>query len=119
MSLLLRRIRVYGKLGGMILLALAILLVVFMNRNNTARVWFFGMGGEVSTLWLIVVTALVSVATFWIGTKVVRTVRQLRALRQEARLKAAAEEQARLAKKLEEQERRIDEKLQDAITKDS
>ena len=48
-------------------LILAALLVILMNHGNKARLWLFHSFGDVSVLWLIVVTAVASI----VGWKII------------------------------------------------
>ena len=120
MGLTVRQIRVYGRATLMVLLAVAVLLIVLKNRGRTADVWLLWVfEGKVSTLWLLVITAATAIIVFWVLTKVVQTVREVRKVRREARLESAVTRQKEMAKRLEEQEKRIDQKVHDSIRKGS
>ena len=119
MGLTIRQIRVYGRAILMVPLAAAVLLIVLMNRGRTADVWLFHSFEKVSTLWLLVITAATAVIVFWVLTKIVQTVREVRKVRREARVESTVTRQKEMAKRLEEQEKRIDQKVHDSIRKES
>jgi len=54
-------IRAWAKLIGTLAVLAGCVLVIVMNRNNRADLWFFHGFEQVPVLWLIVVTAAVSV----------------------------------------------------------
>jgi hypothetical protein len=116
MALALRRIKVYVKLGATIAVVGAVLLVVLMNLNRTADVWFFHTYEKVPTFWLILVTAVSAIVGWWGIRKVVGVIRDLRELRASKVVERQREEQHRLAEELAEREKRIDEKLRRSIT---
>ncbi len=93
--------------------------VLAFNWRNTADVWFFHKFESVNVLWLLLITAAGSIVSFWIVSKVFGALRELRALRLERQKKRQLGEQRELAKKLEERERRIDEKLRRSIADES
>ncbi len=116
MGLALRRIKVYGKLTLIGVIAVLVLVVVFKNSSSTVDVWFFKTYEKINVLYLILITAVASIALFWIFTRiwgVLREVRELKKERQEAERLAA---QKKLADELAEREKRIDEKLRRSIT---
>jgi membrane protein YdbS with pleckstrin-like domain len=61
-----------------VILVLAVVLIIVMNRNNTATVWFFNDFKDISVLWLIVITAVVSVIARWIIGGVYRAWKELK-----------------------------------------
>jgi len=48
------------------ILVLAVVLLILMNRNYTTPIWFFHKFEQVSVLWLIVITAIISVISRWV-----------------------------------------------------
>lgn len=115
MGLALRRIKVYGKLALVGAILVVILLVVLLNRNNVADVWFFHTFEKINVLYLMLVTAAASVVVFW-GTMRIRGV--IREAREVCEERIAAERlaaQKRMADELTDRERRIDEKLRRSI----
>ena len=63
---------------GIILVAA---LIILMNWNKQAELWFFGDFGEVPVLWLIVITAVVSVVGWKIVSGLWRVYAELRRVR--------------------------------------
>lgn len=105
----------YFKLGLVAGIGVFLLVVILANRENKTDVWFGAQFEQVSTLWLIAVTAGASIVGFWVLTRIrglIKSVRSQRAQREHER--KLAQQQA-LAKELSAQERRIDEKLRKSI----
>lgn len=63
------KVKAWIKLGITVAAIVIVLLIVVKNWNNTTKLWFFGEA-TVNVLWLIVVTAVVSV----IGWRILRSV---------------------------------------------
>ena len=119
MGLAVKRIKVYLKLGAIIAIVLVALLIVFMNRNHKADIWFFGYYQQINVLWLILVTAIVSVIGWLVVSKIIGVVREVRQLRQAAAMEQQLDEQRRMAEQLTEREKRIDEKVRQSIREES
>jgi uncharacterized membrane protein (DUF106 family) len=113
-----RQFKVYVKLILLVALALVLGLVVFNNRHNTVDVWFFKAYESVNVCWLMLITAIGSIATWWILRATVGVWREMRELAKEAHLEKKRAEQEKLAEKLAETEKRIDSKLKGAIGPD-
>lgn len=118
MSLALKRIKVYLKLFAILAVLAVILLIVLRNQENKANIWFFTRYEQVNVLWLILITAVASIASWWIFIKIFGTLRELRTVRQAGRERQRMEEQQRLARELAEREKRIDEKLRRNIAEE-
>ncbi|NLE30605.1 MAG: hypothetical protein GX629_13145 [Phycisphaerae bacterium] len=56
----------------------AIILVIWMNWNKKADVWLFHHFQQIPVLWLIVITAIVSLITKWVVGGVHHAYRQLK-----------------------------------------
>ena len=119
MALALKHVKVYLKLIAIVAFIVMALLVVLMNRDNTADIWFFGRSPDVNVLWLIAVTSGASILGWWAVSKVFRVVRELREVRRLRRNELQADEQRRLARELAEREKRIDEKIRRSITEET
>ena len=119
MSLAFKRVKVYLKLILIVAVVGFVLLVVLMNRKNTADIWVFKSYKEVSVLWLIVVTAVASVVAWWITRKVFTVIRELREVRKMEESQSRLDEQRKLADEMVQREKRIDEKVRRAITEES
>lgn len=116
MKLAMRRIKVYFKLGVVITVALLILLLVIMNKDNTADIWFFGSIEDVNVLYLILITAVASVLCWWGATKISKLIREFKAVRQAEKARMQAGEEERRRQELAERERRLDEKMRQSLS---
>jgi type VI protein secretion system component VasK len=106
-----RQFLVYSKATLLLAGLLALLLLVFKNRSYTTQFWPGAADQPVSTLWIMLLTAILSIVAWSILLRVRRIWKELRDVRAE---KARLAEQARLeqrSQQLEQQEKRIDEKL--------
>ena len=119
MPLALKRVKVYLKLIAIGLVAGVVLLVVVKNRENSADIWFFRGYEQVNVLWLILITAIVSVAGWWGIRKVTGVLREFREVRRQRKAELQTSEQRRLAQELAEREKRIDQKLRRSITEET
>lgn len=111
MSLAFRTIRVYFKLGVVGAIIVCTALVVLFNWNKEADVWFFHTFEKINVLYLILVTAIASISSFWIINRVRGVVHDVRALKKERRDAQTLAEQRKLAADMADREKRIDEKL--------
>lgn len=118
MTLAWRRLKVYLKIALMAVVALVAMLTVIKNRNNTAPVWFFGPYEQVNVLWLVLITAVSAVVIWWGTWKIAGVVKELREVQRMKESQAQKSEQDRRAAELAERERRLDEKLRDALRDD-
>lgn len=115
MTLALKQLKVYLKLAAVLTILIVVLLLVIMNRKNTADIWFFRSYEQVNVLWLILVTAVTSVIIWWVFRKVFGVMRELKEVRQSRKAQAQMQEQRKLADELSEREKRLDEKLRQSI----
>lgn len=115
MNLAFRTIAVYVKLALIAAVGIVLLLVVLMNRDNRVDFWFFQKHEQVNVLYIILITAIVTVFVYWIVARIRGIFRQWRAVRDEKQKQRALAEQQRAAKELAEREKRIDEKLQRSL----
>jgi hypothetical protein len=60
------------------ILILAVVLLIVMNRNYTTPIWFFHKFEQVSVLWMIVITAIISVISRWVIVGVYRAWKELK-----------------------------------------
>jgi hypothetical protein len=115
MTLALKRFKVYVKLFAIVAVVASSLLIVLMNQDNKAKIWFFKDYEQVNVLWLILITAILSIASWWIVAKIFATIRELRHLQHAQANQQQMAEQRRLAQEMAEREKRIDEKLRRSI----
>jgi hypothetical protein len=116
MALAIKRFKTYVKLIAILAAIAFILLIVVMNRDNQANVWFFHSYEGINVLWLILVTAVSSILGWWGIRKIFRVIGDLRALQRQAESDRKLQEQRKLADELAERERRIDEKVRRSIS---
>ena len=114
MALAFKRIKVYFRLIVLVAVALVAGTLVFQNRSHTATVWFINEYQNVNVLWLALCVGLGSIVIYWLMGTLVGLRRDLRELDQAAKLQKREAEQQALAKRLAEQEQRIDEKVKRA-----
>jgi len=95
---------------------IAILLVIVMNRNHSVDVWFFGRFEKTNVLWVMLVSGASAVVIAWTLSRLRQVIRDVQEMNRAKVLQAAQDEQKRLADELKEQEGRIDEKIQKAIS---
>ncbi len=118
MRLVMKRFGVYARLTAIIALAMVIGLVILQNRNNTVTVWFFATYDSINVLWLMLVTAVASVVSWWMLTASLGLWRDMRALHQADILAEQERERSEREQKLKETEDRIDRKLSEAVKRD-
>lgn len=94
---------------------LAAIVIIFMNRNYKTRFWPGATDRDVSTLWLMLGTAIGSVIIFWLLSRIRRVIRELSEMARERRKAEEQAAQTRRAEELNRQEKRIDEKLKGAL----
>jgi hypothetical protein len=122
MTLAFKQVKVYTKLGLLLIVAVAIGAVLIKNRSHSVQVWFFGLvdpAKEVNVVWLMVWTAIGAVVSWWVLRATLGLVKDMRELRREEELRERAKTQEELAARLRDQERRIDDKITKAITKNA
>ena len=116
MSVANRKTRLYVKLVLIALVVVMVVAVLFKNRNHHTAVWFFKEYQDVNVLKLLLVTAVLSIFSFWILSMVFKLSREWRELAKQT----AHEEQVRQlddkAQALAKQERHIDAKIDKALS---
>ncbi len=121
MSLAFKQIKVYTKLVLLVIVAVAIAAVLFKNRGNSVQVWFFGLvdeKSEINVVWLMVWTAIGAIISWWVLKTAFGLAKDMRELRRDEEIRDRAKVQEDMAAKLRDQERRIDEKLGQAVAED-
>ncbi|MBI5762776.1 MAG: hypothetical protein HZA51_04540 [Planctomycetes bacterium] len=110
-----RQFVVYTKVTALFLVFAGVLLIVFMNRNYKTNFWPGAAGEQVATLWLMGATGVVSMIAFWVFSKTRRVLGEWADLRKDEEHTARQAEQEKIRQSLEERERRIDDKLRNAL----
>ncbi len=80
MALAFRQIKVYFKLVALVVIAGACLIVVVMNRGNTATVWLFGPYPDINVLWLMLCTAIATLIAWWLVRATAGVMKDMREL---------------------------------------
>jgi hypothetical protein len=115
MKLALKRLQVYLKLVAILAVIAAVLIIILMNQEHTADIWFFGKYEDVNVLWLILITSVSSILGWWGIRKIFGVMRELAEVRRLAQADRQLSEQRRLAQELAEREKRIDQKIGESI----
>lgn len=119
MSLAFKRFKVYLRTLLSALVVVVVGLVLVMNRNHEVAVWFFWLTDPdetVNVVWVMLCTALATLAIWCVVSRGVTLLREVREVRRLQMAKASDERQKARAAELDERERRLDEKLERAIT---
>ena len=69
MTLAFRRIKVYLRIGLILIVAFVLGLVVWKNRSHEVEFWFFGIpdgGRPINVLWLMLCTAAGTLISWWL-----------------------------------------------------
>ncbi len=110
-----KRLIIYAKVTFLGLLFIAVLVLVVQNWGYKTRFWPGASEKDVPTLWLILITSILSILIFWMLSKTRRVFTELAEVRaQRAEERQRAEQQQR-SQALDEQERRIDDKIKKAM----
>ncbi len=117
MSVAFKQLGVYVRGVFILVVAVAISLVLFKNRGNEVSFWFFGLTGdtEINVVWLILCTAAGTLVTWWALSLGRGLWRDMRDVKQVQAIDKAANKLDKRTTELEARERRIDEKLRQAI----
>ena len=119
MSLAFKRFKVYLRTLLSALVVVVVGLVLFKNRNHEVAVWFFWLTDPdetVNVVWVMLCTALATLAIWCVVSRGVTLLREVREVRRLQLAKASDERQKARAAELDERERRLDDKLERAIT---
>ncbi len=110
-----KQLFVYARVTLVCAILALVVVVVFKNWHFETNFWPGAVTAKVSTLWFMIATSAFSISVFWILSKMRRVFRDLALLRADrAELRKAGEHQKR-QDHLDQQERRIDEKIQKAL----
>ena len=80
MAVAFEQVKLYTRLALMIIAVGMIAAVLLFNRHHDTDVWFFHPFHQVNVIWVMVVTSVASVASFWLLTQVIAVRRDLRRL---------------------------------------
>ncbi|MCH8053265.1 MAG: hypothetical protein IH895_04325 [Planctomycetes bacterium] len=115
MNVAIKKAKLYVKLVLIAVVVVMAVLVLFGNRNNNADVWFFKSYEDVNVLKLLLVTAVISIISFWILTTGFKLARQWREVSKQVAHQEKIKQLDSKADELEKQEQRIDDKINRAL----
>lgn len=95
--------------------ALLLVLVLVLNWNNRATVWFFHKFEDIPIIWLLLVTGFGAIVAAWVTKGFFRVMSDWSRLRHQAENSRKLKDQQQLANELAEQEKRIDDKIQHTL----
>ncbi|MHC5111383.1 MAG: hypothetical protein ACYTHJ_16070 [Planctomycetota bacterium] len=84
-----KKLRAYFRIGLIVIVALAVVLLLFKNRGNEVAFWFFGItdaGEPINVLWLMLLTSITTLVAWWtvfIGFQLLKDFRELKRLQRE------------------------------------
>ncbi len=115
MNVAIKKAKLYVKLVLIAVVVVMVALVLFGNRKNSADVWFFKGYEDVNVLKLLLVTAIISIISFWILTTGFKLTRQWREVSKQVAHQEKIKQLDSKADELEKQEQRIDDKINRAL----
>jgi hypothetical protein len=118
MSIALKQFRLYFRVTVILAVALAVGLLLFNNRDHKVVFWFFGLTDSktpTNVVVLIAYTALLTLASWWTLSLARGLWRDLRAVERARDASQAGKILEQRAAELDERERRVDDKVHDAI----
>lgn len=117
MSLAYKRFKVYLRIGLVALIVLLAAIVLFKNRDHTVKLWFFGLidpEKPTNVVWVMLWTVFITRTAWWVFSFSRGMIRDMREIRNQRVIDEAARAQKKRTTRLQEQERRIEEKLKRA-----
>jgi len=118
-SVAIKQIRVYVRGALVVIVALAVVLVLFKNRSHAVQFWFFGLTDDtkpINVVWLLLCTAVATLVAWWVVLLGWRLVREVRTIQRERAITHVSAAIDKRASELDERERRIDRKVHEALT---
>ena len=116
MSIAIKKAKLYFKLVLIVAVVMTAGLILLKNNKHQATVWFFKEYTDVNVLSLMLMTAVASIISFWVLSKIFKVWSEWREI---SRLEAEQEKQGQLEeriKALDDRERRIDDKVERALS---
>ena len=110
-----KQVAVYAKVTLTVITLAAIAIVIVKNWQYKTKFWPGADTVEVPTLWLMAATSIVSVILLWFLMKLRSVFKELAQVRTERAAAARLNAQKQIRHDLDEQERRIDDKLRRAL----
>jgi hypothetical protein len=114
-----RRLKLYLRISLILVVAGGIALVLIMNRNHAAPVWFLWLTDvqrPVNVVWLMLCSSAATLIAWWTISASRGLLRDMRELRRAEEAQRLAASQTQRETEFRERERRIDEKLRQMET---
>ena len=116
MSVAIKKTKLYFKLVLIAVVVIMVVLVLFKNSGNQATVWFFKEFESVNVLKLLLVTAVISIISFWILSTVFKLSREWREVSKQVAQQEKEKQLEQKAQAMQEREQRIDSKINKALS---
>lgn len=114
MRVAMRKAKLYLKLVLIVAVVVLCSVVLCNNRNNRTAVWFFTDYQEVNVLKLMLVTAVVSVFSFWVLSTVIHVWKEWREISGQVAQQEREKQLQTRTRELDERERRLKEKTEES-----
>jgi type VI protein secretion system component VasK len=118
MRLAIKTFTVYLRVLIVLLVVGAIGLILFKNRSYRVNVWLFGLtdaSAQVNVVWVMLATAVCTLATWWIVSLGRGLVRDLREVRRERESAMAQQSTDQRVAELDFRQRRVEEQLKHTV----
>ncbi len=115
MNVAIKKTKLYVKLVLIAVVVVMAVVVLAMNYSRKADVWFFKSHQDVNVLKLLLVTAIVSIISFWILTTGFKLIREWREVSKQVAHQEKVKQLDSKVDELEKQEQRIDDKINRAL----
>jgi hypothetical protein len=118
MTLAIKHVKTYLRLGLAASVLVVAVVILWMNRNHEAKVWFFGLtdpAKPINVVWLILSTVFATRTAQWLLSFTRGMWRDMRAMKAAREEQLAKEAQARREAELTARERRIEEMLKQGV----
>ncbi len=119
MSLAFKKIKTYSRLALVVAIVAAVGLILLKNRGNTVGFWLFGLIDENqprNVLWIILCTMVATLAVRWVTRLTGGLWEDMREFKRLRALKYDDQVTRERAADLDDRERRLDTKVQQAIS---
>lgn len=106
---------IYARVTGVVVLLTMVAVLIFQNWGYTTMFWPGAADRAVPTLWLMLLAGVFSIIAYWVLSKTRRAFADLAELSAERTRQRRITEQEQRRRELDDQERRIDEKIKKAL----
>ncbi len=106
---------IYARVTAVVALLTLVTVLIIKNWSYTTRFWPGAAEQDVPTLWLMLLAGVFSIIAYWVLSKTRRALADLAELSAERARQRRITEQDQRRQELDDQERRIDEKIKKAL----